>query len=355
MAITINETELLRIFDVTPSHHNIMLVGVHGIGKSRIITDYYQAKGLEVVTLFLGQMSDPGDLIGLPHLNEKTQRTEFLPPYWFPLDDKPIVLFLDELNRARPEMLQSVMDLALNRKIAGRSLPKGSCLVAAINDGAEYQITELDPALVSRFNLYYFQPTVTEWLLWAERKGLDSRLIEYIEHHHERLDAPISNPSDTIEKSADRRAWERVSDILKEAAEVDDLCIKLIAGIVGSKAAANFSAFLKEDRSLSGIELLLHFGEKQKELKAMKTPQLATLNDHIFRCIEARGYPQDRIETIQKNLLGYMEWLQEQNQREVLMHMINLFSSATYPNANLFFMTEANEVYQHFTKWLEML
>lgn len=39
-----------------------------------------------------------------------------MPPYWFPVDGKPIVLFLDELNRARPEVLQTIMDLALNRK-----------------------------------------------------------------------------------------------------------------------------------------------------------------------------------------------------------------------------------------------
>ena len=28
-----------------------------------------------------------------------------------------VALFLDELNRARPEILQTVMDLALNRKL----------------------------------------------------------------------------------------------------------------------------------------------------------------------------------------------------------------------------------------------
>ena len=114
MAITINNKQLQSILEKTPSHHNIMLVGVHGIGKSRIISEFFRAKGIEVITLFLGQMSDPGDLIGLPHLNTETGRTEFMPPYWFPKGDKPIVLFLDELNRARPEMLQSVMDLVLS-------------------------------------------------------------------------------------------------------------------------------------------------------------------------------------------------------------------------------------------------
>ncbi len=58
---------------------------------------------MKVVAFFLGQMSDPGDLIGLMHKDEETGRSVFLPPYWWPVDGRPIVLFLDELNRARPE------------------------------------------------------------------------------------------------------------------------------------------------------------------------------------------------------------------------------------------------------------
>ena len=64
--MTINSTQLQFILDNTPSDQNIMLVGKHGIGKSRILENYFSQKGQKVVTLFLGQMSDPGDLIGLP-------------------------------------------------------------------------------------------------------------------------------------------------------------------------------------------------------------------------------------------------------------------------------------------------
>jgi MoxR-like ATPase len=99
-------------------------------------------------------MSDPGDLIGLMHKDEGTGRSIFLPPYWWPVDGKPIVLFLDELNRARPEILQSVHELALNKTLAGKRLPGGSVVVSAVNEGEDYQLTDLDPALVSRFNLY---------------------------------------------------------------------------------------------------------------------------------------------------------------------------------------------------------
>ena len=72
MPIAINETELMTLLEVTPTWQNIMLAGRHGIGKSQILTRYFKSKGLLVKTLFLGQMSDPGDLLGLPNKDKKT-------------------------------------------------------------------------------------------------------------------------------------------------------------------------------------------------------------------------------------------------------------------------------------------
>ena len=66
MAIAIDTQGLTTVLDVTPSWQNIMLTGKHGIGKSQILTNYFKTKDMTVKTLFLGQMSDPGDLLGLP-------------------------------------------------------------------------------------------------------------------------------------------------------------------------------------------------------------------------------------------------------------------------------------------------
>ncbi len=214
----INITELRQILDMTPSNQNIMLIGGHGIGKSQILTEYYTSKGMRVVTLFLGQMSDPGDLIGIPNKDLSEEKTIFMPPYWFPLDGKPIILFLDELNRARPEILQTVMDLVLNRKLAGRPLPNESRIIAAVNEGVQYQLTELDPALVSRFNVFTLSPTVQEWLSWAEKANIDLRIKDFIRNNPLWLDKipGVNGGADSgLDKSPDRRAWERVSDIIK--------------------------------------------------------------------------------------------------------------------------------------------
>ena len=58
MAIAINSKELLTLLEVTPSWQNIMLTGRHGIGKSQILTKYFESKGMRVVALFYGDKID---------------------------------------------------------------------------------------------------------------------------------------------------------------------------------------------------------------------------------------------------------------------------------------------------------
>ena len=94
--IKITVKELIEILSYTPIEQNIMLVGNHGIGKTIILTEFYKNnRNIPVISFFLGQMSDPGDLIGLMQKNEQTGRSEFLPPYCWPKNNQPIVLFLD--------------------------------------------------------------------------------------------------------------------------------------------------------------------------------------------------------------------------------------------------------------------
>ncbi|MEK7255196.1 MAG: AAA family ATPase, partial [Bacteroidota bacterium] len=220
MAIKIDARELTEVLALTPPTQNVLLVGRHGIGKSQIIREHYAARRMPVVPFFLGQMSDPGDLIGLMYKNEATGHSEFLPPWWWPLDGKPVVLFLDEMNRARPEILQSVMDLTLNRTLAGRKLPEGSIVVSAVNEGEEYQLTDLDPALVSRFNVYHFHPTAQDWLIWADKAGIDERVVRFLQKNPTYLDGDDSKElykdgfASSLNKSPDRRAWERVSHFI---------------------------------------------------------------------------------------------------------------------------------------------
>ena len=62
----------------------------------------------------------------------------------------------------------------------------------------------------------------------------------------------------SLEKSPDRRAWERVSQIIftLKSEEINDTHKKIIAGIVGTKATAKFFESLKTSIMLSAIDIL---------------------------------------------------------------------------------------------------
>ena len=340
--INITTTELLSLLDITPADQNLMLVGNHGIGKSEILTDYFSGKGMKVVPLFLGQMSDPGDLIGIPNRNDTTGKTEFMPPYWFPLDGKPVVLFLDELNRARPEVLQTIMDLALNRTLAGRRLPDGSRIISAVNAGDQYQLTDLDPALVSRFNVVTFRPTAQEWLLWAEKVGVDARVRDFIRENPMWLD---KNPdakegADTgLDKTPDRRGWKRVSDILKTAGDISPIVTKAIAAIVGPKAASALAGSVSARKILSGREVLQNFEKHLPTLKGYELHQLSVVNDGIFRHLEVENLSGQARENAKRDIDSYFTFLSKEK-KEAAAHFANLYVQGTYPKAVSFMARE---------------
>lgn len=352
--MTVNTKQLYYILDNTPAEQNIMLVGKHGIGKSRILEDYFTQKNAKVVTLFLGQMSDPGDLIGLPEKNIETGKTDFMLPYWFPIDGNPVVLFLDELNRARPEVLQTIMDLTLNRKLAGKSLPEGSRIISAVNNGNEYQLTDLDPALVSRFNIYNFEPTVEDWLGWAQNSGIDHRIISFISENPELLDATdLDNEHENLERSPDRRSWERTSNIIKNFQTLTDLEKPIISGIIGNRATSLFFRFVMEHNIPAAKTILLEDFEKTAAiLSKVAVPDFTQINNSLFRFVETGNFTDEQKSTISKNLVAYFSFLGESVNKELQSHFASLCSADMYPETMFFISENASELYENLMQFI---
>lgn len=342
---SVNESELRCILEVTPPEQNIMIAGKHGIGKSKIIERFFTAKGKKVVTMFCSQAADPGDIIGLPHYNEETKQTEFALPWWFPQDNRPVVLFLDELNRARPEILQVIMDLCLNRKLAGKKLPVGSQVISAINEGDEYQLTDLDPALVSRFNVYNFTPTVQDWIKWAANNGIDQRVVSFISTNTKYLDSRTTNERsgdelNPLDKTPDRRAWERISDIMKSKPVIDNSLKKLLCGIVGSAAAVSFFESIRKSTLVTPEDLLNDFDSVVGNLKNYTLTEYVGLNDNMCSYIHTSlgDYTNDTLkEKYAYNLLKYFKYLDNRKtgNKEAFAHFISNYETNSYLNLSM--------------------
>ena len=115
------------VLAATPNSHTVMLKGPHGIGKTEVIR--WLAKNVwhqDCVEFQASQISDVGDLIGLPRINAETGETEFVPPYWYKKDKDgnplPVTLFLDEINRGTLLVTNAMMQLALDHKILNMKL-----------------------------------------------------------------------------------------------------------------------------------------------------------------------------------------------------------------------------------------
>lgn len=350
--ISINVKELIYIIDHTPTNQNIMLVGNHGIGKSEILTNYYQNRKenpMKVVTLFLGQMSDPGDIIGLPVKDKETDKMVFAPPYWFPTDGTPIVLFLDELNRARPEILQVVQDLVLNKKLAGRSLPDGCVIISAINQGEEYTLTDIDPALLSRFNVYRFSPSVSEWIRWASFNGVNEYVIDFISSHEDMLDSKYTRGTDSTEKGVDRRSWKRVSDFMNSTpySEVtldkNDVLTyrKMICGIIGDSAGSCFCDFLLKGSALSPKIVMDEFEKALPILKQYDILQMMSMTVRMCIYVDKLDIEDDQMRNdVGMKLKRYIDYLYNGAKtaigghvsRENAQFFIGEYESGLYPN-----------------------
>jgi MoxR-like ATPase len=158
-----------------PANVSVLLRGNHGIGKSQVIKqlgrrikDVLKMPSFETIDRRLSQMTE-GDMIGLPSTDGET--TRFNPPDWYKRAcTMPVLLFLDELNRATPEVMQAAFQIVLDRELNGWKLHPETRVYAAVNDSASYNVNEIDPALLDRFWCIDLSPTHADWLDWARSK-----------------------------------------------------------------------------------------------------------------------------------------------------------------------------------------
>ena len=238
----------------------VLLRGRHGIGKSQVVYQLAANAGLPVVERRASQMTE-GDLVGLPSV--EGNRTSFNPPDWFKQAcEEPVVLFLDEVDRATLEVRQGIFELTDSRKLNGHNLHDDTLIFAAVNGGEHgehYQVNEMDPAELDRWSVWDIEPTVEDWLAWA-KNNVDGLIWDFINQNRNHLEHTDDFEPNKVYPS--RRSWERLdkcltqADLLKEASPV---LYNLTSAFVGFEAAVAFNDFvLNYDRQVTTDDILIH-------------------------------------------------------------------------------------------------
>ena len=252
----------------------LMLRGRHGIGKSELVYQIGADMGLPVVERRASQMTE-GDLVGLPNTDGAV--TSFCPPDWLAdACSRPVLLFLDEVDRAIPEVRQGIFELTDSRKIFGNFLHEDTVVVAAVNGGehgSQYQGGEMDPAELDRWTVFDVEPSAEDWLTWAKTNVVDV-VWDFINQNRTHLEHGEDFEPNKVYPS--RRSWKRLNDCLATANLVTDhnpLVFQLATGFVGFEAAVAFNDFFKNYERQVTVEMILDQG------KIEKTEEF-TLNEH---------------------------------------------------------------------------
>ena len=187
-----------------PAEMAILMRGPTGVGKSFLGKAIAEGEGKPFIDVRLSVMSE-GDVAGYPDLEgmKKNGIMTMCMPSWFMRAVKePVVLMLDEMNRALPGVQQSAFQLVLDRELGNDEdgvpykLHPETRIIAAVNHGAEYDVNDMDPALLRRFWVCDIEPTSTDWIEWANENGIDSVMIDFIRQNpaHLRVDPTQVEP-----------------------------------------------------------------------------------------------------------------------------------------------------------------
>lgn len=264
-ALQVDMTTLQNLLASFDQRVPVCIRGRHAVGKSEAVSqaarkmysDFYKdpqnvAKyghkyedGLPVQMRRLSQLVE-GDLTGMPSLNEGNTATVYHPADWFmEACERPMVLFLDERNRALEGVKQAVFEILDSRCFHGHYLHPDTRVYVAENIGDAYTVQQCDPAEVSRMATVELVPSVKEWIQYCNDKchemtlyfiGSNPEWLEFTENGKKVLEPNKKYP--------DRRSWFKLDQQLQKLNMFDSpnnpLFYPMAASMVGIEAALAF-------------------------------------------------------------------------------------------------------------------
>lgn len=157
-------------------NYNVLLEGKHGVGKTHLITQAFESKGLNYRYFSASTMDPWVDFIGVPKEQTREDGTSYLGlvrPEDFE-DDKVEAIFFDEFNRAPAKVRNGVMELLQFKSINGRKFKNLKVIWTAINPADEddtYDVDDLDPAQRDRFQIQVTIPYKPDVKYFLDKYG----------------------------------------------------------------------------------------------------------------------------------------------------------------------------------------
>jgi ATPase family associated with various cellular activities (AAA) len=244
--------------------------GAQGVGKTQTLRQIATEMGIGFTHLHMANL-EVGDLVGL--LVKRDDGTVYhARPEWFPTEGRGII-FLDELNRMHPDVMQAMFSFITSGTIHMHKLPPGWVIAAAGNysDG-DFQVTDTsDAAWMSRFCHIDFKPTIEEFNLFAEKRGAFA-MADFFREHPEMLEKSSDKRFNFQDITPDRRTWLDYLFPLDAENIEPETRYEIYQGLVGPSAASVYLTHMKDAEKSLSLKLILEHYESQraKVLEASK-------------------------------------------------------------------------------------
>ena len=242
-----------------------LVSGKHGIGKSQMIKSIAQELGGVCITIEGGTLKE-GEITGLPYQYQDVNgdtRFRFLPYYAieriqqeekrlfleagrkedtstiggdenrYAMNDltpeqkldairsgkvKPVIIFIDEINRTENVVYKELMNILLTRSVNGYQFPWWVLFVGAMNPSTQnsiYATNEMDPAQLDRFLKIKVGDSASEWLKYGKSAGLDPQILTFIKENPKCLSSQDKDLNDEEKPTPSPRGWDMVDTLLK--------------------------------------------------------------------------------------------------------------------------------------------
>ncbi len=329
-----------------PPHIAVLMRGPTGVGKSQLARAAAEELTLPYIDVRLSTMSE-GDFGGYPDIEgmkETGVMTFCMPSFFVRACREPVVLMLDEVNRALPGVMQGAFQLVLDRELGNDKdgnpyrLHPETRIFAAINAGAEYDVNDMDPALLRRFWTVDLMPTTEDWISWARPAGIDSVLVDFISQHpeHLRVDPSEVEPGTVCPNPA---SWQRLDECLKHMnMSPSDIAgngrpeavYAVASGLVGTEASISMCDFIANyDAVISAEDVLDRFDDIKDRVDGLTADRVSSLIEKIkTHCVD-NEWGKDQA----KNAAGFADAIAESHGSEMLVSLWNAVAgSSNLPN-----------------------
>ena len=313
-----------------PPNIAILMRGPTGVGKSHLAA----AAAKEIDLPFIdvrGSTMDESKVTGIPDFEVSKEQgvATFVLPSWFVRGCRePVVLCLDEFNRSMPQVQQAFFQVVLDRSLGNdangnpMTLHPDTRIFAAVNHGAEYDVNDMDPALLRRFWTVDLEPTTQDWLDWAAPAGVDPVTIDFIRQNpmHLRVDVSSVEPGTVCPNPA---SWHRLDSSLSHmnlapkdlAGSRHDGVYALAQGFVGVEAAIAFVEFIAKYEKQISAEHVLSGAVTKKDAKALKASESLAVLDKLVDHAAKNEWNEDEAD----NVVAFARCLPD----EQLVHLWN--------------------------------